>query len=92
MIRMYVRHTVTDFDTWKRGYDAFDAQRRELGVRGDAIFCGAESITDVTVWHDFDDLSAAQAFLDTPELRTAMETAGVVGEPHIWFVHRDLPA
>jgi len=92
MIRMYVRHTVSDFDTWKRGYDAFDAQRRDMGVRGDAIFCGAESATDVTVWHDFDDLSAAQAFLDSQELSAAMERAGVVGEPHIWFVHRDLPA
>ena len=92
MIRMYVRHMVSDFDTWKQGYDAFGERRRDLGVRGDAIFRGAENITDVTVWHDFDDLGAAQAFLESPDLKSAMEAAGVASEPQIWFVHRDLPA
>ena len=91
MMRMFVRHTVSDFNEWKQGYDAFDATRRGLGVRNDAVFCGAENAEDVTIWHDFDDMAAAGAFLDSPELKSAMEQAGVAGEPQIWFCRRDLP-
>ena len=72
MIRMFVRHTVSDFDAWKRGYDAFDETRRGLGVRDDAVFCGAQSQSEVTIWHDFDDMAAAQAFVDSEELAAAM--------------------
>lgn len=91
MIRMFVRHPVADFSAWKQGYDEFEETRRRLGVRGDAVFCGAESAEDVTAWHDFDDMATARAFLDSPELATAMEKAGVTGEPQVWFCRRDLP-
>ena len=92
MVRMFVRHRVSDFATWKAGYDAFDAQRQTMGVRSQAAFCGAENTEDVTVWHDFDDMAAAQTFMAAPELADVMKRAGVVGEPQIWFVNRDLPA
>ena len=91
MIRMFVRHTVSDFDDWKQGYDAFETTRQAMGVRADAVFCGAESAEDVTIWHDFDDMAAAGAFLESAELKAAMERAGVSGEPQIWFCRRDLP-
>lgn len=91
MIRMFVRHRVTDFDSWKEGYVAFDAQRRAMGVRGDAVFRGAGDPEDVTIWHDFDDLAAGQSFLGSSELAAAMKNAGAVGEPHVWFVDREMP-
>jgi hypothetical protein len=90
MIRMFVRHEVADFGAWKHGYDAFAQTREKLGVRGAAVFQGAPDAADVTVWHDFDTLGAAQAFVESPELRSAMEDAGVVGEPQIWFAEREL--
>ncbi len=91
MIRMFVRHTVTDFNAWKRVYDDFEGGQKALGVRAEAVFCGAESPDDVTVWHDFDDLVTAQAFFVSSELRETMKVAGVVGEPEIWFALRELP-
>lgn len=90
MIRLFVRHQVTDFPKWKRGYDAFDATRRRLGVRGDAVFRGAVDAGDVTIWHDFESMQVAQAFVKSPELAGAMEAAGVIGEPQVWFVAREL--
>jgi len=92
MIRMFVRHTVTDFNAWKRVYDDFQRTQKSLGVRAEAVFCGAESPEDVTVWHDFDDLATAQAFVDNAELHEAMKASGVVGEPMIWFSQRELPS
>jgi len=92
MIRMFVRHPVADFSVWKQHYESFEAARQSLGVRGEAIFRGAPNANEVTIWHDFDSVEAAQAFMDAPPLAAAMEEAGVVGEPQVWFVERDLPA
>lgn len=85
MIRMFVRHPVADFEAWKRGYDAFDQERRGMGVTGDAVFQAAGDPNDVTAWHDFDTLEAAQAFVGSDRLREVMAEAGVSGEPTIWF-------
>jgi hypothetical protein len=91
MIRMFVRHRVSDFKAWKKGYDAFKDARQRLGVRGAAVFQGAPDKTDVTVWHDFDTLAAGQAFAKSKELESAMKTAGVQGQPQIWFADQENP-
>ena len=91
MIRMFMRHQVTDFADWRSHYDNFAAAREQLGVRGDAVFSGAEIEGDVTIWHDFDDMAAAQAFLNSSELSSAQQAAGVTGNKQIWFVNRDMP-
>ncbi len=85
MATMFVRHKVTDFAQWKSAYDAFRPMQKRLGVTADAIYCGADDPSDVTVTHEFATLAAAQAFLASDELHTAMKNAGVAGEPTIWF-------
>ena len=85
MIRMFARHQVKDFATWKRAYDDFDDERRGMGVSGDAVYQGADDPNDVTVCHDFETLQSAQAFMESPRLRDVMAEAGVAGEPTVWF-------
>ena len=85
MIRMFVRHTVTDYAGWRGVYDAFDAQRPGFGVTAHAVYQAADSPNDVTVTHDFDTLDAAKALASSSALREAMQEAGVAGEPTIWF-------
>jgi hypothetical protein len=41
----------------------------------------------VTVWHDFETLESAQAFIGSEELRAGMAEAGVTGEPQVWFTN-----
>jgi len=86
MVRLFVRHNVDDYEAWRRVYDEFDAQRRPMGVTGDAVFRSLDDPNDVTVWHDFDSDDDARAFVSSAELRDAMQQAGVQGEPQIWFV------
>ncbi|MFN8619283.1 MAG: cyclase [Chloroflexota bacterium] len=88
MTTMFVRHTVADYASWRAGYDAFDAGRTALGVTAQAVWQAAGNPNDVTVTHDFATLEAAQAFANSPELHHAMEQAGVVGAPSIWFASR----
>jgi hypothetical protein len=86
MVRLFVRHKVEDYDAWRKAYDEFDSVRRPMGVTGDAVFRGVEDSTDITVWHDFDGEEAARAFTSSDELRSAIERAGVRGEPEVWLV------
>ncbi len=85
MTRMFVRHSVADFAKWKQAYDAFDAERKGMGVIGAAVFKAADGSPEVTVWHDFEKLEAARAFAESKRLREVMSEAGVVGQPSIWF-------
>ncbi len=88
MIRLFVRHPVTDYPTWKKAYDAFDEERRGMGVVGDAVFQATHDHNDVTIWHDFETEESAHTFMDSPRLREAMDAAGVSGDPLIWFTTR----
>ena len=85
MTRMFVRHPVSDFATWKQAYDDFEDERSGMGVTGDAVFQSASDPNDVTVWHDFATLDAARSFVESDRLREVMASAGVTGEPQIWY-------
>ena len=85
MVRMFVRHDVADYGKWRQAYDAFDAERRGMGVVGDAVYRSAEKDTDVTVTHDFETLDAGKAFVASQRLREVMGAAGVISVPSIWF-------
>ena len=85
MIRLFVRHNVTNYDAWRKVYDDFDSTRRGMGVTGDAVYRGAADPNDVTVTHDFDTAEKAKVFVESAELRQAMGNAGVAGAPEIWI-------
>jgi hypothetical protein len=85
-VRMYVRHDVADYAAWRKVYNGFDAERRGLGVTGDAVYQAVDNANDVTVWHDFKSIEVARAFASSEQLKTAMKNAGVKGPPQIWFV------
>jgi len=86
MVRMFARHMVRDYKTWRRAYDAFGKEQKKLGVRRKAVFRSVSKPNDVTVTHDFENLRVAKAFVRSRELRAAMKRAGVKGRPAIWFV------
>jgi hypothetical protein len=85
MVRLFVRHAVADYGEWRKEYDAFDSQRRSMGVTGDAVYQSVEDPNDVTVTHDFDEVESAKAVMSSEELRAAMHNAGVQGQPQIWI-------
>ncbi len=87
MVRMFVRHKVNDYAVWRKAYDAFETERGGFGVRGHAVFQTVSDPNDVTAWHDFDTIKAAQSFADSAKLKTVMQAAGVASVPDIWFVN-----
>ena len=64
----------------------FRRHSRAWGVVGEAAYQSVDDPNDVTAWHDFETLEAAQAFAGSGVLKEAMAGAGLVGPPTIWFV------
>jgi hypothetical protein len=85
MVRLFVRHPVSDYAAWRRAYDAFDEERGGWGVTGQAVYQSVDDPNDVTVTHDFASREAALEFMDAPRLREVMEEAGVAGVPEVWI-------
>jgi len=88
MATLFVRHDVQDFGTWKAAYDAFDAERKTMGVTGHGVYQSENDPNNVTVYHDFETMEAAKQFMGSARLKEVMESAGVAGEPVIWFANR----
>ncbi len=84
MVRLFVRHPVTDYASWRQHYDAFDAERSSMGVTGHAVYQSLDDPNDVTISHDFATREAADAFSSSPRLREVMEQAGIAGPPDVW--------
>jgi quinol monooxygenase YgiN len=55
------------------------------GVTAESVYQAKDDPNNVLVLHSFDSMAAAEAFVASPELREAMQKAGVEGMPRIEF-------
>ena len=85
MATLFVRHKVEEFDAWKTAYDAFNAERKTMGVTSHGVYQTDGNLNDVTVYHRFDSMDKAKAFASSARLKDVMEEAGVIGAPDVWF-------
>ena len=80
MTTLAVRHTVTDFDTWKAGFEGHDESRRSHGATGHRVLREGNNVLALI---EFPNAAAAGDFQNDPNLRRTMQAAGVVGAPDI---------
>ena len=80
-----IGHTVADFDSWLEGYDAADELQKSSGIIGNAANRLLDDPSVALVYHQAESFDNLRAFLDNPDLRAAMENAGVTSEPDISF-------
>ncbi len=83
--RLFAHHEVTDYGVWRKVFDAFAPTQKKLGVIGTSVYRSADNANDVTVIHDFKSVQKAKAFAASPELKAAMDKAGVKGAPQVWI-------
>jgi len=86
MVHTIVRHKVTDFGQWKRVFDSFLNHRLAGGETGSRVFQSVDDPREVTVITDWENIERARRFMASDDVRTAMKSAGVLGEPDITFV------
>ena len=88
--RLFARHEVADYGAWRKAFDAFAPTQKKLGVISSGVYQSADDANDVTVVHDFRSVAQAKAFAASPELRAAMEKAGVKGAPQVWITTKSV--
>ncbi len=87
MASMLVQHKVKDFAEWKNVYDSVADLRASNGELSDQIYRDASDPNRLTVIFKWDSLAKAQKYANSPELKAAMEKAGVEGPPDIYFLN-----
>jgi quinol monooxygenase YgiN len=87
MASMLVQHKVKDFTDWKNVYDSVADLRTKNGELSDSIYRDASDPNSLTIIFKWDSLANAQKYAQSPELKAAMEKAGVEGPPSIYFLN-----
>ena len=87
MASMLVQHKVKDFADWKNVYDSVADLRASNGELSDQIYREASDPNSLTIVFKWDSLANAQKYAQSPELKAAMEKAGVEGPPKIYFLN-----
>ena len=87
MASMLVQHQVKDYTEWKRVYDSVADMRSTNGELSDRIYRDESDPNKLTVMFKWDTLANARKYAQSPELKAAMENAGVEGPPNISFLN-----
>ncbi len=85
MASMFIKHRVADYARWKPVFDEHQPLRIEYGTVGHSLHRDADDPNVIIIAFRVNDLNRAKEFAGSEELRSAMERAGVLGPPEIWF-------
>lgn len=83
MPTLAVKITIGDYSKWRSGFDKAAPLRDKAGLKSVQIYKNADNPNAVLIWSETDDVAKAREVLTSPELRSAMQEAGVVGAPKI---------
>ena len=83
MTTVILSHEVTNFKSWKKGFEDGEALRAKAGVKTQGVYSAAENPNHVTIITEFPSKEAVHRFLSNPQLIVDLQKAGVVGTPEI---------
>ena len=83
MAVVLVQHKVKDFAAWKKVFDAALEMRKSNGEISAQVYRDSSDPNKVTTINKWKSLANAQKFAHSPEMKAAMENAGVEGAPVI---------
>lgn len=86
MAYMFVRHSVQDYEAWKSVFDSGGGLRRRNGEKSYQILRQDNGSKELVALFEWDNLDNARRFAASPELKEAMQRAGVTGKPEILFL------
>jgi heme-degrading monooxygenase HmoA len=87
MAGMLVQNKVLDFVKWKNVFDSQSAFRASSGALSEQVYQNAGDPNQVVIVFRWSSVEDAQKFAHSPELRAAMEKAGVDDPPTITFLN-----
>jgi len=87
MASIMIQHKVKDYAEWKKVFDSSESFRTAHGELSAQVYRDASDPSNVTVINQWKSMESAQNFARSPELKAAMENAGVTGQPTIHFLN-----
>jgi hypothetical protein len=76
-----ISHTVKDFATWKKAFDADEPNRKASGLELIVLGRSAENPNTVCIVLHASDVAKAKTFVANPRLKDLMEKNGVITKP-----------
>lgn len=86
MAYMLVRDSVQDYEAWKSVFDSAGDLRSRNGEQSYQILRQENDSNKLVALFEWDSLDNARKYAASPELKQAMERAGVTGKPEILFL------
>jgi heme-degrading monooxygenase HmoA len=86
MTNLLIHSTVEDYAKWKSVFDEYATNRKTSGSKGGELFRSADNPNEITILFEWDVLDNARQFTQSDDLRQAMQRAGVVGRPDLYFL------
>jgi antibiotic biosynthesis monooxygenase (ABM) superfamily enzyme len=83
---MLVRNSVQDYEAWKSVFESAIDMRRRNGEKSYQILREGNGSSELIALFQWDNLDNARRYAASPELKEAMQRAGVVGKPEILFL------
>ena len=83
MTTILIKHPVEDYDIWKGEFDAFHDNRKASVETSFQINLPIDDPNNLVILFEWDSAENAKAFLDSTDLKEAMQRAGVSGQPEI---------
>ena len=86
MANVLIHLNVQDYAQWKPVFDSVASTRQASGSRGGDLYHAAGNPNEVLVLWDWDSLDNARKFFTSAALREAMQKAGVIGPPSVYYL------
>jgi hypothetical protein len=83
---LLVRHKVSDYSKWKVAYDSHAPVRQKAGLKEVHLLRNIDDPNEVVLLFQAEEIAKAKEFSKSTDLREAMENAGVVDKPDIYFL------
>ncbi len=87
MASMLIQHQVKDFAAWKKVFDSAIDLRTSSGELSAQVYRDSSDPNKITTLNKWSSMANAQKFAQSPELKAAMEKAGVLGVPNVTFLN-----
>ncbi|MEO6133278.1 MAG: hypothetical protein ABIQ02_15655 [Saprospiraceae bacterium] len=79
--------TVKDFDMWKKGYMSHDSMRTAYAMETLLLGQGVDNPNMVYLVNKTTDLQKSKSLFAMPEMKTMMDSSGMIGAPTIEYAH-----
>ncbi len=87
MAHVIFRHKVSDYGKWRSAFDEAIKMRRDAGEVSSRVFRIAGDPDNILIFQEWDSVDNAAKFVKSLELMEAMQQAGVLEQPDVYFLN-----